>query len=442
MGGKSRKSLSGLVWLTFRAVGQVLITPFLAFLVTYYFDFQFDSSGFNLDFRKEMLPWIFSASLIYAMLALFLALTFGGSFRPHSVIERGGWLAVLRLRGRNGDAGLRREMRENYATSAHGRLSLLVHERHMAGHRITSTHGGLVLVAIPLQVLLATVPLALVLAVPDTIMRADRRLEVALLVYLACFVATMKLFPMIAQKYIGLATITRRWLGSMGSITTATPFLVLWILGRIANIAVLGSMGDDISLSFQIEKELFETSFSIRSIPETSFVDLLTALAVMPLAAFTTLAALGAGADPPDWMYEYNPRPDPSTMSSAGSSSLVKKGASVAVGAAASVAVAGASAAVAHGSSFAQGLTGLGGSVPFAQSAGVLHNARSAAEAVPIDMLDQVDSLENLSRSIDAADQVRQLHEETNADLATKAVEFVRTPSYDEPAITGLRKKE
>ncbi|MDG1558646.1 MAG: hypothetical protein P8R03_03920, partial [Candidatus Poseidoniaceae archaeon] len=71
MGGKSRKSLSGLMWLTFRAVGQVLITPFLAFLITYYFDFQFDSSGFNLDFRKEMLPWIFTASLVYAMLALF-----------------------------------------------------------------------------------------------------------------------------------------------------------------------------------------------------------------------------------------------------------------------------------------------------------------------------------------------------------------------------------
>lgn len=442
MGGKSRKSLSGLVWLTFRAVGQVLITPFLAFLITYYFDFQIDSSGFNMDFRKEMLPWIFSASLIYAMLALFLALIFGGGFRPHSVIERGGWLAVLRLRGRNGDAGLRRDMRENYATSAHGRLSLLVHERHMAGHRITSTHGGLVLVAIPLQVLLATVPLALVLAVPDTIMRADRRLEVALLVYLACFVVTMKLFPMIAQKYIGLATITRRWLGSMGSITTATPFLVLWILGRIANIAVLGSMGDDISLSFQIEKELFETSFSIRSIPETSFVDLLTALAVMPLAAFTTLAALGAGADPPDWMYEYNPRPDPSTMSSAGPSSLVKRGASVAVGAAATVAVAGASAAVAHGASFTQGLTGLGGSVPLAQSGGALYNARSAAETIPINMLDELDSLEDVSRSIDAADQVRQLHDETNADLAAKAVEVVRTPSYDEPAITGLRKKD
>jgi hypothetical protein len=105
-------------------------------------------------------------------------------------------------------------------------------------------------------------------------------------------------------------------------------------------------------------------------------------------------------------MYEYNPRPDPSTMSSAGSSSLVKKGSL-----SCSRCLLQASPLQGHllllltGSSFAQGLTGLGGSVPFAQSAGALHNARSAAEAVPIDMLDQVDSLENLSRSIDAADQ-------------------------------------
>ena len=98
----------------------------------------------------------------------------------------------------------------------------------------------------------------------------------------------------------------------------------------------------------------------------------------------------------------------------------------VAAGAAATVAVAGASAAVAHGSSLAQGLTGLGGSMPLAQSAGALHNARSAGDAVPVDMLDSVDSLEDVSRSIDAADPVRQLHEATNADLTTKAVEFVR----------------
>ena len=442
MGGGSRKSFSGLLWLTLRVVGQVLITPFLAFLVTYFFDFNIDGSGFDLDFRKEMLPWIFSASLVYAMLALLLALCFGGGFRPLSVIERGGWLAVLRLTSRQGDAELRREARRRYATSAHGRLSLLVHERHLAGHRITSTHGGLVLLAIPLQVLLATVPLALVLAVPDTIMREDRRLEMALLVYLGCFVLAMKAFPVIARNYIGLATFTRRWLGSMGSISKLTPFLVLWILGRVANIAVLGSMGSDINLSFQVEKELFETSFSIRSIPETSFVDLLTALAVMPLAAFTTLAALGAGSDPPDWMYEYNPRPKATTPASSRSASLVKKGASVAVGAAATAAVAGASAVASHGSAAVQGLTGIGGSVPLAQTASQLKQVQSAMDTMPLDTIESKDSLEDLSRSIDAAEQLNQLQEESNSDVASKAVDLLRTPAYDEPSITGLRKQD
>lgn len=442
MGGKPRKSLSGLVFLTLRAIGQVLITPFLAFMFTYFLDFNFDGSGVDLDFRREMLPWIFTASLIYAMLALFLALSFGGGFRPPGIIERGGWLAVLRLTGRSGDAGLRRKAREKYASSAHGQLSLLVHERHIAGHRITSTHGGLVLLAIPLQVVLATLPLALVLAVPDTIMREDRRLEVALLVYLACFIVAMKLFPMIARKYIGIATFTRRWLGSMGSISKLTPFLVLWILGRVANIAVLGSMGSDINLSFQVEKELFETSFSIRSIPETSFVDLLTALAVMPLAAFTTLAALGAGSDPPDWMYEYNPRPKATTPASSRSASLVKKGASVAVGAAATAAVAGASAVASHGSAAVQGLTGIGGSVPLAQTASQLQQVQSAMDTMPLEAIESKDSLEDLSRSIDAAEQLNQLQEESNSDVASKAVDLLRTPAYDEPSITGLRKQD
>jgi hypothetical protein len=46
-----------------------------------------------------------------------------------------------------------------------------------------------------------------------------------------------------------------------------------------------------------------EDFLRIGSVPETSFLDLLTALAVMPLAAFTTLACLGGGSGtPPAWM--------------------------------------------------------------------------------------------------------------------------------------------
>ena len=64
-------------------------------------------------------------------------------------------------------------------------------------------------------------------------------------------------------------------------------------------------MGDDIIGSIQIEQNVFEAWLGIQSIPESSFLDLLTALAVMPLAAFTTLSVLGGGSgDPPDWMVE------------------------------------------------------------------------------------------------------------------------------------------
>ena len=46
-----------------------------------------------------------------------------------------------------------------------------------------------------------------------------------------------------------------------------------------------------------------EDILNIGSVPEASFLDLLTALAVMPLAAFTTLACLGGGSGtPPEWM--------------------------------------------------------------------------------------------------------------------------------------------
>ena len=62
-------------------------------------------------------------------------------------------------------------------------------------------------------------------------------------------------------------------------------------------------LGEDIALNIAFEKQLFESLISAGSTPETSFLNLLTALAVMPMAAFTTLAVLGGGAgEPPSWM--------------------------------------------------------------------------------------------------------------------------------------------
>jgi hypothetical protein len=91
----------------------------------------------------------------------------------------------------------------------------------------------------------------------------------------------------------------------MTKISWLAPVLILWLMGRMASVVVLGWIGSDIDLNIDLEKSFFETTLNIGSIPETSFLDLIAALAVIPLATFTTLAVLGAGSgDPPEWMVE------------------------------------------------------------------------------------------------------------------------------------------
>jgi hypothetical protein len=251
-----------------------------------------------------MIPWIVTASLMYGMLALFLALAIGG-YTPIKVVESGGWKNFLRFSRSPRNATQRRLARQNYAHSPHGQISVLAHRRWVEGHSIISTHGGLILLAVPFQVLLATLPLAMVLMVPDSMMRENRRLELALILYVFTLSVVMKYYPRIASKYIGIASFTRKWLISMTKISWLAPVLILWLMGRMASIVVLGWIGSDINLNIDLEKSFFETTLNIGSIPETSFLDLIAALAVIPLATFTTLAVLGAGSgDPPEWMVE------------------------------------------------------------------------------------------------------------------------------------------
>ena len=74
-------------------------------------------------------------------------------------------------------------------------------------------------------------------------------------------------------------------------------------MGRLASVIVLSWVGADVSSNLQLEQSFMEDILNIGRVPETSFLDLLTALAVMPLAAFTTLACLGGGSGtPPEWM--------------------------------------------------------------------------------------------------------------------------------------------
>ena len=432
-----RKTLIPRIWLTFVAFCQVFLTPFIAFSITYLFQISFANEGAAITFDRDMLPWIVAASLMYGMIALVLALLLGG-FRPLRVIDKGGWRRFLGLSREKGDAASRRIGRQQYANSPHGRLTVLAHERWVDGHSILSTHGGLILLAVPFQVLLATVPLFLVLIIPDTIMHPNRRLELALLVYLFGLLFVMKIYPKIAEKYIGIASFTRKWLISMTKLSWLAPVLVLWLLGRVASVAVIGWMGPDLNLSINLEKELFETSLSIGAIPETSFLDLLTALAVMPLAAFTTIAVLGAGSsDPPEWMYDRRP-PTPEKPQSTTSKLLGKS-----VGVATTAAVVASTVVATKAATAFQGVSAVvAGSASAVQAPTVI---KSLGEGVS--HVDQAGGITDVlpfeGEQLDFQG-ISDLFDQTGAEegILPSSTDSLSMPDFDQPAITGLRKSK
>ena len=295
-------SLLARLGLTGQLLAQIFLTPMAAFSLTYLLVFSAQGGDFRLSIEVDMIPWIGIASLFYGMLALTLALTMGG-FVPMRVIEGGGWRLALGLRRHPGSSTHRFASRQRYAASAHGRLSLLVHERFAAGHALWTIRGSLVLLAIPFQVLLATIPLTLVLLFPEGVVHQHRQLELALLLYCFCLFVSIRLFPRFARRYITLASLGRKFLGNTLRISWAFPVFLLWSMGQLSTYIVQRALGDNVALNIAFEQELFESLISASSTPESSFLNLLTALAVMPMAAFTTLAVLGGGAGkPPSWM--------------------------------------------------------------------------------------------------------------------------------------------
>ena len=296
-------SLIARLGLTGSLIGQIFLTPMAAFSLTYLLVFSAQGGDFRLSIEVDMIPWIGMASLFYGMLALVLALSMGG-FVPFRVIEAGGWRLALGFTRHRGSSVHRYEARKRYATSSHGRLSMLVHERFAAGHALWTIRGSLVLLAIPFQVMLATIPLTLVLLFPKGVVHQHRQLELALLLYCACLYISIRLFPSFARRYIVLASLGRKFLGNTLRISWVFPVFLLWSMGQLSTYIVQRALGENVALNIAFEQDLFESLISAGSTPESSFLNLLTALAVMPMAAFTTLAVLGGGSGaPPSWMH-------------------------------------------------------------------------------------------------------------------------------------------
>jgi hypothetical protein len=383
-----------------------------AFSITYLIDFQFASENFTMSFQSEMIPWIITASLAYGMLALLLALLFGG-FTPISVVEKGGWRAALGLTRAKRDAASLRNSRRSHARSPHAKLTVMVSDRIHKRHSLLSTHGGLVLLAIPFQLLLVIIPLGFVIFIPEEWIKSDRRLEVAMACYLIVLIMVMRVFPKFARKHITIAAFTRRWLISMTKLSWLAPVLVLWLMGRLASVIVLSWVGADVTHNLNLEQSFMEDFLRIGSVPDTSFLDLLTALAVMPLAAFTTLACLGGGSGtPPEWMRIGDETEIKSPEQEGDGGALVSAGR-----------VAGAVAGAAVGVGIGIAATTASGIAAKAQSAGT--TAIAATSAAPQAMNSGMDAVSATSDSFSFVD---------NTELAGDVTQNIELPPQEDEA--------
>ncbi len=401
--------LAARLWLTGLVFCQIFLTPMAAFSITYLIDFQFASENFTMSFQSEMIPWIITASLAYGMLALLLALLFGG-FTPISVVEKGGWRAALGLTRAKRDAAGLRNSRRNHAKSPHAKLTVMVSDRILKRHSLLSTHGGLVLLAIPFQLLLVIIPLGFVIFVPEEWIKSNRRLEVAMACYLIVLIMVMRVFPKFARKHITIAAFTRRWLISMTKLSWLAPVLVLWLMGRLASVIVLSWVGADVTHNLNLEQSFMEDFLQIGSVPDTSFLDLLTALAVMPLAAFTTLACLGGGSGtPPEWMRIGDETEIKSPEQEGDGGALVSAGR-----------VAGAVAGAAVGIGIGIAATTATGIAAKAQSAGA--TAITATNAAPQAMNSGMDAVSTTNDSYSFVD---------NAELARDVNENIELPTQE-----------
>ena len=148
-------------------------------------------------------------------------------------------------------------------------------------------------------------PLLVLRFVPGEWLQDRRLLELALLVYLSGLVIGLRVYPKIASKVVGVAAVARRILVDRTKLGWLFPVLLLWIIERtIVSLAFQG-LGLDYGgwQDMEIERGFLNAILPVDvEIPESSFLDLLVALSLLPMAIFTTMAVLGGGEqDPPKW---------------------------------------------------------------------------------------------------------------------------------------------
>ena len=281
---------------------QITLVPIVSFSLTYLL--EVDRENFTVAVRTELVYWILVAGLIYGVISLVLAMFFGG-YRPQGIVNRGGWGPVLGLSRRTSDPELIDRARMTLQSSPYGKMAGLVNRKvGVDGFDLISVHGGLQLLAVPMQVILIATPLLIMEGVPERVVKPDRAFELGMAGYMIALWAAVRIQPAISSWLVGYAAMFRSVLWKISRFSWVLPILLFWFIARTFLAASLNWLDVDIEQwnEVQLEAVVLNVIFPDATVPDTAVIDFLIAISVLPMATFTTLSVLGGSNDMPSWM--------------------------------------------------------------------------------------------------------------------------------------------
>tara|TARA_B100000287_G_C20632438_1_gene780355 strand:- start:64 stop:1143 length:1080 start_codon:yes stop_codon:yes gene_type:complete len=282
---------------------QITMAPIVLFSLTYLIDINYESASVGV--RTDLIHWVVIAGLSYGAVSIALALIVGG-FRPFFVANQGGILPFLRLSSRRGDPELVDRARLHLQNTPYGKMARLVREKTGDGQfDLMAIHGGLQLLAVPMQVILIAVPLAIMEGVPDSLVRPSRAFDLGMAGYLVALWVAVRVHPMVSWHLVGIAAMFRNVVWRISRLSWILPIFLYWLVARIVLLFSLDLLDVDYSEwhEMQLEKVILRIIAPEAEIPETAILDFIVAISVLPMATFTTISVLGGSQELPDWMF-------------------------------------------------------------------------------------------------------------------------------------------
>ena len=283
-------------------LGQVTVAPIIGFSLTYLLRIEKVDDRLSFNLNLESLEWIVFAGLIYGFLSLMLALIAGG-YRPTSIANRGGWLTVLGLRRSINSTEIADNARLNLHRSPYGKMARLVNSTR-EDYDILSIHGGLQILAVPVQVALIAIPLAIMEGIPSDYIEPGRAFQLGMIGYFVALWFGLRMQPLYSKPFIGIAAMFRKILSRISKFSWILPIIIFWFCARLSLEFGLKWLEVDYTVwhNVQLEAVLLKTIMPEQSIPDGAIIDFLVAMSVLPVAVFTTISVLGGTHDMPDWM--------------------------------------------------------------------------------------------------------------------------------------------